>query len=106
MTTPGHQKNAYSMNIPYALFIGIDRSDKYLDFTVLDGTGNLIERGKVRTNPAALHPWMETWRVRVAVGACVVLPFEQPASMRCVLSIGLMGGCQSPSSGISALGLR
>jgi transposase len=67
------------MNIPYALFIGIDRSDKHLDFTVLDGTGNVIKRGKVSTDPAALHPWMETWREHVAVGAHVVVAFEQPA---------------------------
>jgi hypothetical protein len=67
------------MNSSNAFFIGIDRSDKHLDFTVLDGTGKVIERGKVSTDPAALHPWMETWRERVAVGGRIVVAFEQPA---------------------------
>jgi hypothetical protein len=74
-----HKKKVYPMNTPYALLIGIDRSDKDLDFTVLDGTGKVIERGKVSTDPAALHPWMETWRERVAVGGRIVVAFEQPA---------------------------
>ena len=67
------------MNIPNTLFIGIDRSDKQLDFTVLDGAGGLIERGKVSTDPAALHPWIEGWRNRGAANTRVVIAFEQPA---------------------------
>ena len=67
------------MNIPNALFIGIDRSDKQLDFTVLDDAGELIERGKVSTDPGALHPWMEGWRNRGAANTRVVVAFEQPA---------------------------
>ena len=65
------------MNTPYALFIGIDRSDKHLDFTVLDGTGKVIERGKV--SPRRASSLEETWRERVAVGGRIVVAFEQPA---------------------------
>ena len=39
----------------------------------------LIERGKVSKDPAALHPWMESWRKRGAAGTRVVVAFEQPA---------------------------
>jgi transposase len=74
-----HKNNSYPMNSPNAFFIGIDRSDKHLDFTVLDGAGELVERGKVSTDPAALHPWMERWRNRGAANMRVVVAFEQPA---------------------------
>ena len=49
---PSTQEKVYPMKHPYALFISIDRSDKHLDFRVLDGSGNAIERGKVSTDPS------------------------------------------------------
>jgi transposase len=62
-----------------AFSIGIDRSDRHLDFTVLDANGVVLDHGRVGSDPSALHPWFEALRSKCPEGCSVAVAFEQPA---------------------------
>jgi transposase len=61
------------------IFVGLDRSDRHLDFAALDGGGRPAGGGRVSTAPEALHGWMEELLGRLAPGGQLAVAFEQPA---------------------------
>jgi transposase len=68
------------MNSPFALLIGIDRSDARLDISTLDGASAHSEAHTVSTNPRALREWFDDQRRSLPEGARIAVAFEQPAT--------------------------
>ena len=66
-------------NTPYALFVGIDRSDATLDTSSMPPGGTPGRPGKVATDPAALLAWVDTLRRAQPEGQIAVC-IEQPCA--------------------------
>jgi hypothetical protein len=80
-----HKNNCYPMNSPNAFFI--DRSDKHLDFTVLDGAGELVERGKVSTDPQRFIPGWKDGAIAAQPLRALWSPFNNRSQPRCLLQL-------------------
>ena len=63
----------------YSVFVGIDRSDKWLDLTVIDSKGNEVERLRLDRSAAKWKHWLLGLRKRYRRGKIAVC-FEQPAA--------------------------
>ena len=66
-------------DIPYTLFVGVDRSDATIDTETLDAGGARAFRKKVSTRPEALLEWAGAMRER-AGGGRVALCIEAPCA--------------------------
>jgi len=60
------------------LFIGIDRSDQTIDFSLLDVDGNLLQQDKIDSSPESLTAWVSSLRQQIPAGSTAALCIEQP----------------------------
>lgn len=77
------------------LHIGIDRSDAFLDFCILDTSGKTIRQSKVNSAPEALLAWVRDLEEKLPAGAGIrtSLPGAGPAFAARLL--GFFGGDRS-----------
>jgi len=85
------------MNNSIAFSIGIDRSDRHLDFTVLDANGVVLDHERVGSDPSALHPWFEALRGKCPEGCSVAVAFQATRPQ----SQGVGGGKRFYARGLS-----
>ena len=64
---------------PYAAFVGIDRSDRKIDITVLDPRGKHRDRREISSRPNSLEDWILELRHQFPQGQ-VALCIEQPCA--------------------------
>lgn len=64
---------------PYQLYIGIDRSDATLDISIMQPTGESIQRCKISTKPDALLTWVQSLRTANPDGQ-IAICIEQPCA--------------------------
>jgi transposase len=68
-----------STSVPYAAFVGIDRSDRSIDLTVLDSDSRSQGHRKIDSKPAALRDWLLDLRRHFPDGQ-LALCIEQPCA--------------------------
>ena len=59
-------------------YLGIDRSDQTIDFTLLDSNHSIIEQGKSSTQPEELKLWLEKIKTRLLDQQTIATCIEQP----------------------------
>ena len=66
-------------SLAFSAFIGIDRSDRVIDATCLDPSGNHLGHQQVSTKPAALQEWLYAQRDAFPEGSLAIC-IEQPCA--------------------------
>lgn len=62
------------------LYIGIDRSDQFIDTHILDGQGRFVSQSCILSAPEALMPWVQSIQLQLPKGAIAALCIEQPCA--------------------------
>ena len=65
----GRKGRFQTMLAPIVRTLGLDVSDRFTSYCLLDGDGEILEEGKLRTSEVALRDRFDTYECRVIVEA-------------------------------------
>jgi len=70
--------SAAQLTMKHHFYIGIDRSDQFIDTHTLDRAGHFVSQSCILSDPEALMPWVHGIRMQLPRGTIAALCIEQP----------------------------